>query len=407
MFKPFYREDLQNHRNVVKIQNMMEKMKSFLYLIEADLTSGASLCAAELVKRLKDTDFKPIVVTQHKNDFNDFCDKIGVENYHFHYARICSLGMGKLGWLIAFFLRPFFNFITFKRLKQKINLNAVSFVHSNGASIDFGAYLHKKIGIPHLWHIRDFFLFDKKWPPLVKDLPCYMSKNATKIITVSKALEKYLTNNGCPQNKVQTIYDGVAVPFKSSRRSCSETKKDVINVVCVGQICQPKGQMVLIDAILKMTEDERTHFKVVFFGDIKPDVKKELAVKMNESKLDQCVEFKGYSKNILSNLTNYDIGVQPSHSEGFSRVTAEYMATGLCILAADEGAIPELIQHKENGLLYEDFNSNDLKEKLLYCYNNQESMCLFGIKAQTKFFDNYELSINLKKLLELYNHYSG
>ena len=381
-------------------------MKTFLYLIEVNLKSGASLCATELIKQLKETDFRPIVVTQHKNDFNEFCDKIGVENYHFHYARICSVGMGKLGWLIAFFLRPFLNIFTFKRLKRKISLSSISFIHSNGASIDFGAYLHKKLGIPHFWHVRDFFLFNSIWPPLVKDLPCYMCKNATKIITVSKALENYLIDNGCPQNKVQTIYDGIAVPSELSRRPHSGVPQKVLNVACVGQICRLKGQMTLIDAISKMKDIERSYFKFTFYGEIRHDVKDELAVKMKESKLQQCIEFKGYSKDILSDLTDYDIGVQPSHSEGFSRVTAEYMATGLCVVAAEEGAIPELIQHNKNGLLYEDFNSDDLKEKLLYCYNNQEKMRSFGKTAQTKFFTYYEQSINFKNIIELYSNCS-
>lgn len=381
-------------------------MKRVLYLVGFDLTGGSTICAFELIKKLQQTEYKPIVVTLYKNDFNDFCTKNNIENYSCHYGRICSMSKGFFGRSIAFFMRPILNYIAFKCLKQKINFSEISFVHSNDTCIDFGAYLHKKIGVSHFWHVRDFFLFDKKWPPLVKDLPSYMSKNATKIITVSKALEKYLINNGCPQNKVQTIYDGIAVPFEVPKHSYSKAKKEVLNVVCVGQICLLKGQMTLIDAISKMTDDERLHFKFVFFGEINHNIKEELDKKTKEFQLKQNIEFKGYSKNILSDLSNYDIGVQPSHSEGFSRVVAEYMATGLCVIAAEEGAIPELIQHNENGLLYEDFNSNDLKEKLLYCYNHQEKMHSFGMNAQKNFFNNYEQSINFKNTIELYNHYS-
>lgn len=382
-------------------------MKRVLYLIGFDLRGGSTICALELIKKIQQTEFKPTVVTLYKNDFNDFCTKNNIENYSCHFGRICSMSRGFIGRSIAFFMRPILNYIAFKRLKQKIDFNDIKIVHSNDTCIDFGAYLHKKKGVLHFWHVRDFFLFDRKWPPLVKNLPCYMSKNATKIITVSKALENYLISNGCPQNKVQTIYDGIAVPSKLPIISHSELSKDVLNVACVGQICRLKGQMTLIESISKMTDDEQRHFKFVFFGEVKNDVKEELAKKLKEPKLEQCIEFKGFSKSILSDLTSYDIGVQPSHSEGFSRVTAEYMATGLCVVAAEEGAIPELIQHNENGLLYEDFNSDDLKEKLLYCYNNQEKMRLLGEKARIKFFDNYELGINQKNILELYNRFLG
>lgn len=377
-------------------------MKTVLYLIGFDLTGGSTICALELIKKLQHTEFKPTVVTLYRNDFNVFCTKNNIENYSYHFGRICSMSKGIFGRSIAFFMRPILNYIAFKHLKQKINFHDISLVHSNDTCIDFGAYLHKKLGIPHFWHVRDFFLFDKKWPPLVKNLPNYMSENATKIITVSKALEKYLISNGCPQNKVQTIYDGVAVPFKPSERSFSEIKKDVLYVVCVGQICQLKGQITLVETISKMTDEERSHFKFVFFGEIKRDVKEELAKKIKEFKLEQCIEFKGYSKNVLSDLANYDIGVQPSHSEGFSRVTAEYMAAGLCVIAAEEGAIPELIQHNENGLLYEDFNSAELKDQLNFCFQNQEKMYTLAKNAQAKFFSNYDIEISVRKTLELY-----
>ena len=378
-------------------------MKTFLYLIGFDLTGGSTICALELIKNLQQTDFKPTVVTLHKNDFNDFCTKNNIENYSCHYGRICSMSKGFFGRSIAFFMRPILNYVAFKRLKQKINFNEISFVHSNDTCIDFGAYLQKKLGIPHFWHVRDFFLFEGMWPPLVKDLPSYMSKNATKIITVSKALENYLISNGCPLNKVQTIYDGIAVPSELPRNSHSETPKDVLKVACVGQICRLKGQITLVEAISKMTDEERSHFKFVFFGEIKRDVEEELAKKIKEFKLEQCIEFKGYSKNVLSNLANYDIGVQPSHSEGFSRVTAEYMAAGLCVIAAEEGAIPELIQHNENGLLYEDYNSQELKKHLLFCYRNQSQMHSLAKKAQQKFFSHYDIEINFSHILEQYN----
>ena len=381
-------------------------MTTFLYLIEADLTSGATRCALELVKRLKNTDFRPIVVTQHKNDFNDVCNQLGIENYHFHYARICSLGMGFIGWLIAFFTHTFLNFLALKYLEKKIDFKNISFIHSNGSSIDFGAYLHKKKNITHIWHVRDFFLFDGTWRPLVKNFPLYLEKNSTKVVTVSKSLEEHLVKNGCSPQKVRTIYDGIDINSEQKRTARLSSTKELLHVACVGQICRSKGQETLVDAIIQMTETERSHFVFDFYGELKPDVKDVILDKIIKHKLGKIVVFKGYSKNILHDLNNYDIGVQPSHSEGFSRVTAEYMAAGLCVIAAKEGAIPELIQHNENGLLYEDFNSTELKDQLNFCFQNQEKMHALAKNAQAKFFNNYDIEINVRKILELYQSMS-
>lgn len=85
--------------------------KKLLYIIEANLESGSGKCALELIKLIKNnTDFDPIVVTQYFNNLNTACIEEHIENYSAHYARTCSLGMGKIGWIIAFFCRPFLNY---------------------------------------------------------------------------------------------------------------------------------------------------------------------------------------------------------------------------------------------------------------------------------------------------------
>lgn len=378
-------------------------MKSFLYLIEANLTSGASKCALELINHLKKTNYKPIVITQHRNDFNDFCDKIGVENYHFHYARICSMGMGLLGWLIAYFDRPFLNFLALKYLEKKIDFSKISFIHSNGASIDFGAYIFKKKKIPHIWHVRDFYLFNKKWPPVVSNFPQYMEKNSTHIITVSKALKDYMLQQGFSTKKIKPIYDGIEINYPPNRKKNIRTNKEILNVVCVGQLCELKGQEILIDAIAQMSNQERNHFKFDFWGSFMPGEKKHIIEKIKINNLEEYVNFKGYSKNISAILPSYDIGIQPSHSEGFSRVTVEYMVSGLCVIAEKEGAIPELIQNNEQGLLYQSYDSNELKNLLLYCYNNQNKMQKIATNAQNKASKLYNLKNNLNNIVELYN----
>ena len=163
--------------------------KKILYIIEADLTTGSGKCALELIQLLANkSDFKPVVITQYKNSLNTACDKLSIENYHTHYARTCSLGMGRLGWLIAFFCRPFLNFFSYKRLKKQLDFKSISIIHSNSSSIDFGAYLHRKLQIPHIWHIREFLVFNHIWPAIVSKLPNYIVENSSCVITVSKQL---------------------------------------------------------------------------------------------------------------------------------------------------------------------------------------------------------------------------
>ena len=80
--------------------------------------------------------------------------------------------------------------------------------------------------------------------------------------------------------------------------------------------------------------------------------------------MEKNIDFKGYVDNIYEYVGKYDIGLVCSKSEGFGRVTAEYMHAGLIVIASNKGANSELIDNGENGFLYEYGNSDDLSKKI-------------------------------------------
>ena len=59
-------------------------------------------------------------------------------------------------------------------------------------------------------------------------------------------------------------------------------------------------------------------------------------------------------------MLSYDIGVVCSASEGFGRVTVEYMLSKLVVVASNSGANPELLCNGEYGLLFRTFDEKDL-----------------------------------------------
>ena len=63
-------------------------------------------------------------------------------------------------------------------------------------------------------------------------------------------------------------------------------------------------------------------------------------------------------------LNEYDAGVICSKSEGFGRVTVEYMFSSLYIIASDTGANLEILDNGNCGRLYKKGNIESLKNEL-------------------------------------------
>ena len=125
---------------------------------------------------------------------------------------------------------------------------------------------------------------------------------------------------------------------------------------------------------------------------------KRYAIDTNEKN----ISFLGYRNNLRENLSSYDIGVICSKSEGFGRVTAEYMAAELCVIASDTGANTELIENEKNGLIYNYNNDKELAEKIKKIYNNKKLIDIYGKNARDTIIEKLTKEINADNIKKIY-----
>lgn len=381
---------------------MTNTRKKILYIVEADLTSGSGKCALELIKSVKNnTEFEPVVITQFYNELNTKCNELSIENYSSHFARTCSRGMGLFGWAIAFLCRPFLNFLSYKELKRKIDFTSLHLIHSNTSAIDFGAYLYRKLHIPHIWHIREFLIFNHMLHPIVYNLPKYIVNNSSCIITVSNQLNIFLQNRTKCSN-IKTIYDGV---YSNSKKIAPQSTNDSgkLRLVCVGNLTPLKGQDTLLEAVGLLSKQILDQISIDFYGQCTEDFEKKLKKLVRKIPIESVVSFKGYCNDIFGLLADYDIGVQPSHTEGFSRVTVEYMLAGLCVIGNGDTAIQELIEDEKTGLLYKDYNIQSFADKISYCFYNRDRMKKLGQNARKIALEKYCIEKNFYNIVNEYN----
>ena len=128
---------------------------------------------------------------------------------------------------------------------------------------------------------------------------------------------------------------------------------------------------------------------------------------VKKNNLNKVVSFCGYKSNVRELLSKYDIGFMCSYSEGFGRVTVEYMMAGLCTIASNTGANSELIKNKETGVLFDYSNIEDLKSKIAWCINNYKEVKNIGKNSKQISLKNFTSEINSKNVFELYQKILG
>lgn len=214
------------------------------------------------------------------------------------------------------------------------------------------------------------------------------------------------------QSKIKVISNGVDVsrflPHYADanlikRRYKIPLQKPII--LYLGRLDVDKNMDTYIKSIPFVLQKLDAHFVIVGEGTERKKLEKlsvELGVKDNVTFID----FIPYEDSYLPKIYQASsLFVNPCPSETLSLVVLEAEATGLPVVAANSGALPEVVKNGENGLLFETGNEEDLAKKIITVLTNQSLSKRMGQKS----LENVEKHIvdhTYNKFEEIYQNLS-
>lgn len=289
-----------------------------------------------------------------------------------------------------------------KEVEQKMDLNTIDLIHSNSSREDLGALIAGKYNIPLVWHIREFGDRDFRCYSYRKDYIDFMNENASRFIAVSDAVKEHWVKKGIASEKIDRIYNGVSQQNITPKTDYSiEQERRNIRMVMAGNISITKGQIWAIEAI-KRLHDEGIQVTLDIFGDGARSYEKKLRQKICKYGIEHLVKFRGYQKDVEKYLPQYDIGLMCSRDEGFGRVTVEYMMTGLCVIASNTGANPELIEDGVSGLLYQYGDIASLADAIKKCVEDFELRCRLSEQGRLRANAEFTATRNAMQVYDVY-----
>ena len=98
-----------------------------------------------------------------------------------------------------------------------------------------------------------------------------------------------------------------------------------------------------------------------------------------------------------------DFVVVPSRFEGFGLTAAEAMAMGKPLIVADNFGLTELVDHHENGLIFETNNVSHLAASILKLMQSDKLQEELGIKAKLKAQEKFDISVFRQGIKFLYH----
>ncbi len=232
-------------------------------------------------------------------------------------------------------------------------------VYSNSSVFCVGALAAAKLGLPHVWHVREFGDRDYDLiPDTGKGVFRRALLTADATIFVSRALKQAIVGRRSAKS-AYVVYNGVASEAVfDERRVKAELlrgRRQPFSFVLVGRFRESKGQHIAIEAFARIAQ-RHEDVRLLLVGGAGQTGDQSYLIMCQERvqalRLSDRIEFWGYIPDVERAYLSADAALMCSRNEAMGRVTVEAMSACRPVIGFESGGTPELIENDRAGLLY-------------------------------------------------------
>ena len=290
-------------------------------------------------------------------------------------------------------LKILFSFLALRRVIKQENFDLV---HCNTRVTQLlGFLIYKQFKIPYIGGYHGFYrksIFRK-----------LLKFSGIRSIAVSKAVKKHLIKDlNIDQEKIRVVYNGIDIDSNefSTKEAIKQDwgfGKEYYLIGILGRVSQEKGHFLAVDAIAKLSSKRKNVYLLVS-GRGKLDDK--LRAYLKQEKLEKRVKFIDCTPNQFLDII--DLLLMPSVKEGFGYSILEAFIKDVPVIGYNTGGIAEVINDRENGLLFYDYDSFALVDKIeeIMLNSNLRQKIVQQAKADVLRFSSHQMAIETEKIYQ-------
>lgn len=240
---------------------------------------------------------------------------------------------------------------------------------------------------------------------------------ATEVWPNSHSLNDYILNHNLGEKgKLEVIGHGSTNGIQLTDYSPDQLDETILNcikneieydsdlryLVFVGRVVSDKGVNELVRVFDRLsTEYPDLHLLLV--GPLESDLDPLDQDTMTDIRRNSRIHAVGYSTNVPYYLHLATLLIFPSHREGFPNVPMQAALMDCPVVCSDIGGNIDIVDHLENGLLFEVGNENDLCVKVKYGLENPKEMQMMVSRLKQKIKENFSREYVQNEILQNYN----
>lgn len=374
-----------------------------LYVVNSASMDGASISFLNLLEGIRKKGIECYVVIPTKSIVNNyFIEKLNALNIIYYiipvYFSICNTKVSH--WKkIKLLLQKVSGVKLFYRIKSRLKLYFLiksikpDIVHTNVGIIHDPFILCKKMGIRHIWHLREYQDLDFKWKILPSFYAFCCMLRQSEVITITNDIRKHFQLEMCPN--VLTIYNGI---FNSADIQLLFPKEKYF--LCASRLSKEKGLYDVINAFALFYKNHKD-YRLLIAGSGSEEYVNTLKKLADNLQCSPGVVFLGYCKDVRPLMQKAKALIVASYYEAFGRMTAEAAFCGCLVIGRNTGGTKEILDYI-GGILFEgnfEFLADQMENVILM--NDEKYLSIISY-AQKKAVMRYSNEAYVESIFQIY-----
>jgi glycosyltransferase involved in cell wall biosynthesis len=231
--------------------------------------------------------------------------------------------------------------------------------------------------------------------------------SAAAVVVVCDYVGAMLQRVGFSPEKIVKIYNGIDLRTFSNAgegtlRSELQVPRETKLVGMIAHLHETKGYEFFIQAARKVV-DSMPHVQFVAVGELNDRIWKELSTLINKLNLKDHVHFLGMRGDIPEILSDLDLFVLSSLSEGFPLAVLEAMAASKPVVVTRSGGPEELVDDGRTGFLVPPSDPQALAEKICELLSDPGKAAALGRAARAKVESQFPIEKMIENYEQLYD----
>ena len=338
----------------------MPESRRVLFVSSTNDRYGACRSLLDLMRTLPVRGYEPLVALNSPGPFGAMLDEAGIPWFPIHTRR----WIGRPQKPFRLFKNRVNDLLTARRAGALAK--GVDLIHSNTLSSPVGALIASRMGLPHLWHMREAVdtalnsVFAYGW-----DASARFIDHHTRLVVANSRFLVEQTARYTPVDKLRLLYNGPLDPADADRPLLARSPlapDRPVRLLLVGKVTARKAHAEALQA-LALVRGRGLDARLVLAGD---GAERDVATLKTLSQtlgVADAVEWLGYV-DVRPLYDSCDLSLLCGPRDPIPRVAVESLALGIPTVAVRSGGIPEVIDDGETGWLYDEGSAESLAAQI-------------------------------------------